>query len=842
MMSEDFSSLDNRCEQMSLAMSSVESPRSSVFTFQSSVHSCHVLRCLDEQRRRDLLCDITVVVEGQSFRAHRSVLASCSEYFTHRVSSHAPQGLVITLPQELSVMGFEPLLQFAYTSKLLFSKDNILEIRQCASILGFRDLDSACFDFLLPKFFRTSSSKLPFQRKSCCKTRCRAEDHGSEVLVEDTEPKPFSDSAVEPVVGGVPCQSNQPANDKPGRHGGNPDPRPEAEIQSDAQTDYSLQCPKYRKFQLACGKERACSGLNLDSPVVTKMCCLLPRPPNPACLPCPGRGGCRQTPGGNTSQLLHRPVEEQGRADEEQGRADEEQGRADEEQGRADEEQGRADEEQGRADEEQGRADEEQGRADEEQGREGKGGRRMLDERKIEADKRNINQTGERDECSGVDCVLSSLPPMEVCGGKSNRSQECPGFIEGTAGIEAHQCPLLARLLDPGPGLQIPANVGVRAYVLGSRGVDPAIPVSSQPQGQRGKEGVEEREQGGERGEYRWGGRSRVEREVAEHLAQGLWSELSCSPRLHGSPQGMEPGSGNCQGRSPSTDWLNQLDMRSNPGRCPFHHALDRGTGSGTEESQLPGCEVSSNSERSPCLSSLTSGDDGDSDGFDTEGDSEVCSYIQRAKEVQLPFSVSRILGLSRNEFQLLLRHHNLTREQQDFVQDIRRRSKNRIAAQRCRKRKLDCIHNLECEIDKLKAERERLMSEGKQLSQMQLNAQHTVSSLYQRVCSEAALRPEQLQVLAKYSSADCPLSALISSTDPPIPGLGGLLQPLACPPPTCSLISSDHLKHSEPPASFSNDTPTEEELSGDWTSTQAHDSDQVTDAPPIEQCDQHRC
>lgn len=83
---------------LSVAMSA---PRSSVFTFESTAHSTHVLSSLDEQRRRDVLCDVTVVVEGQSFRAHHSVLASCSEYFAQRISSFTQHGAVVTLPQEV---------------------------------------------------------------------------------------------------------------------------------------------------------------------------------------------------------------------------------------------------------------------------------------------------------------------------------------------------------------------------------------------------------------------------------------------------------------------------------------------------------------------------------------------------------------------------------------------------------------------------------------------------------------------------------------------------------------------------------------------------------------------
>ncbi|XP_029622608.1 transcription regulator protein BACH1 [Salmo trutta] len=818
---------------MSVAMSSLESPRSSVFTFESSVHSCHVLRCLDDQRRRDLLCDINVLAEGRSFRAHRSVLASCSDYFTHRVSSHAPQGLVVTLPQEVTVSGFEPLLQFAYTSKLLFTKDNVMEIRHCASILGFRDLDSACFDFLLPKFFSSSTSS--FQRKTCCKTRCRRQstraefsdiDTNKDVIDDDKRVKVVSDSPVELDVG-----------DEMGRKSKNFTHPPEADIQSDGQTDYSLQCPKYRKFQQACGKVRLCVEACVpettpDSLVVREEGRPLPLPLTQSLRPCSSGGGFREGPavetsGENTSLLsqtdqtgqgeveqkadqtgqgemaqktdqgeMAQKIDQAGQGEVEQKADQAGQGEVEQkadQAGQGEVEQkadqaGQAEVEQkadqaGQAEMEQKKGEED----DEEKKRETDEGKRKMGWRRGETDGWRRGETEERrrgERVSGVDCHSSILPLVEVSSGRLVSCEESPGL--GTA---PHRCPLEA----PGLDKQTPGGVGEGGCVLGGRGhhegIDPAV--SSQPQTEQEQGGRARRKVGrriehgrsesghGERRERGWEERSSVEREVAQ---------LSSSPPLL---QDFLPGteSGNIRSSSPTLDWLHQLDISSSTGDCPFLHGLDRETDRGTDRGTGEGtdrgiksatgleCEGSSQLEKSPCVSSLTSGDDGDSDCFDTEGDSESCSYSQRVKEVQLPFSVGRIVGLSRNDFQLMLRHQTLTREQLDFVHDVRRRSKNRIAAQRCRKRKLDCIHNLECEIDKLRTEKNQLISERSHLNQMKLNTWHSVSALCQRVCSEAALRPEQLQVLAKYTSPDCPLSALISPTDPTSPGLGELLQ-----------------------------------------------------------------
>lgn len=72
-----------------------------VFAYESSVHSTNVLLSLDEQRKQDLFCDVTILVEDQRFRAHRSVLAACSIYFRSRIVGQLESDLVIILPEEV---------------------------------------------------------------------------------------------------------------------------------------------------------------------------------------------------------------------------------------------------------------------------------------------------------------------------------------------------------------------------------------------------------------------------------------------------------------------------------------------------------------------------------------------------------------------------------------------------------------------------------------------------------------------------------------------------------------------------------------------------------------------
>ncbi|KAI1893618.1 hypothetical protein AGOR_G00125570 [Albula goreensis] len=642
---------------MSQAMN-FESPRTSVFTFQSSVHSSHVLRCLDEQRRKDILCDVTVIVENKSYRAHRSVLAACSDYFHNRVTNQVGQGLVITLPEEVTMEGFDPLLEFAYSAKLLFTKENIVEIHNCATILGFHNLEKACFDFLIPKF-DSGKSINEIQKKVCCKNKCSKQKslHAKSCcyLEEDDQAEDTNDETSSPVLknrsNGLPSQNSTSEKDLP-------EACSPSCLEKHAQTHYSPLCPKYRKFQMACGKDR-CS---LDD-------CSLQMSANPIAV----------TNDGYASPCLPHTSDKNDRSEGNQ-----------------------------------------------------------CDQ--------TLSETGNVPENEWASCMPAT----------SKNSLTTGREVTPELGYDQPTAPPVAAL-DCCPVGPVDTAVTLeRDEILGCGGDEG--PADFNPSDSALSEMVQE---GG-------ADRSSVEREVAEHLAKGFWPD-PCPSRtgtlLLDSEEQQDLG------KAADFHWLKQLDLTASTGDCPFLRELGDGV-------QLPESEGMSQPEKSPYVSSINSGDDSD---CDTEGDSESYNN-ERAREVHLPFPVEQISSMSRNDFQHMLRLQTLTREQLDFVHDVRRRSKNRIAAQRCRKRKLDCIVSLEGEIHQLKGEKEKLMQERDKLKRCKGETLQSLSTLCHKVCSEATLTPDQLEFLAQYSSPDCPASVLMTPTpspslslhdqDPPIAGI----------------------------------------------------------------------
>lgn len=637
------------------------------FAYESSVHSANLLLRLNSQREQGLLCDVTVVVEDQRFRAHRSVLAASSEYFQSRVVPPSNGEFIITLPEEVTVKGFVPLLQFAYTSKFLVNKENLLEIKKCARLLEVHDIEETCFQFLKLKFsdHKTETSECP--RKKCCKSFCpkasiqRQQDESERVVIREVEDiwrEDFSQNLKCPTQ----IESLSPSSESPKQ------PCETFCFARENASNFSSLCPKYRKFQKACrsGRVRSVSTCSSNQEAQS---------PSPA--------PSSEMSEGATSQP--KPQVED-----------------------------------------------------------------------LQAAK--------------PDMELSALPPQDY------QNLMCIDDKIVTPPVYPPCFPLVPGLPDFSP---VPFSCAYQPYrnvtyidtpnnsslaVLPEKGSDepsnspaPRTDLESEPDMSQTMEPPPIQE------------RSHEEREVAEHLAKGFWPDVY--PTEYSSQQEMDmvtPKQLQEGDKRSECPWLaisisNETPERTfttlNPVSCPFINNISN------EVCASPGVNNENIAkgtapEKCPYVCPINLEEESETDSEEDSGES--CSAREQELEKKLPFNAQKIMSLSRYDFQSLVKMHNLTAEQLDCIHDIRRRSKNRIAAQRCRKRKLDCIQNLETEIRKLVNEKQHLLKERDQILSTLGETKQNLSGLCHQVCREASLSREQIQVLAKYSSSECPLSFLV--------------------------------------------------------------------------------
>ncbi|XP_054829521.1 transcription regulator protein BACH1 [Eublepharis macularius] len=662
-----------------------------VFAYESSVHSTNVLLSLDEQRKHDLFCDITILVEDQRFRAHRSVLAACSSYFRSRIVGQLEPDLIIILPEEVALKGFEPLLRFAYTSKLILDKDNIAEVCKCAEFLGVQDIEESCFQFLKFKFLDHKLGRREYQQKKCCKSRCQKEEHKIDVA-DDSHLE--TDDVNEILQNECMLKTyKSEKNSDVSLLQDSTNPTFESESGGGQGVDFASLCPKYRKYQKALGSDK--------SPTVESNSSIKE-------VQVTSAASVHQiesyTSGATQKSLEHTAVPLDAKCEDAQVEMEED------------------------------------------------GKEEFL---------KQMASVFQSTECSAEKPV--SFPPHNSSAATdglyptvflNTRDQYCDMTLSGmqsnTEGTEkvteknsivtvTGNCKPISESSDE--------SLTLKSHLFDRENINDTSPSN----------------------------RSSVEREVAEHLAKGFWSDIyntdatcqiSLSPasdQVYSEKKSECPWLGIRISDSPEHCSQRTFTTLSSV-NCPFISNLS--TGNSTE---ISSGDCVQEQPQEQCAHSCVISLEEDSE-TDTEGDSESCSAREQECEVKLPFDAQKIISLSRNDFQSCLKMHKLTPEQLDCIHDIRRRSKNRIAAQRCRKRKLDCIQNLESEIEKLQSEKESLLKEKDHILSTLSETKQNLTGLCQQVCKEAALSHEQIQILAKYSTSDCPLSFLIPEKEQPAP------------------------------------------------------------------------
>ncbi|XP_072096375.1 nucleus accumbens-associated protein 2-like [Mobula birostris] len=127
----------------------------------------NVLGCLNEQRLMGLFCDVSIVVKGQAFKAHRAVLAANSLYFRDLFSGNSKNAF--ELPATVPPACFQQILSFCYTGKLTMAASEQLVVMYTAGFLQIQRIVEKGTELM----FKVSSPHCDSQTAS-------TEDTGSE--------------------------------------------------------------------------------------------------------------------------------------------------------------------------------------------------------------------------------------------------------------------------------------------------------------------------------------------------------------------------------------------------------------------------------------------------------------------------------------------------------------------------------------------------------------------------------------------------------------------------------------------------------------------------------------
>uniref|UniRef100_A0A8C8S2D9 BTB domain and CNC homolog 2 n=1 Tax=Pelusios castaneus TaxID=367368 RepID=A0A8C8S2D9_9SAUR len=715
-------------------MSVDEKTDSPMYVYESTVHCTNILLCLNDQRKQDILCDVTLIVEGKEFRAHRAVLAACSEYFLQALVGQTENDLVVSLPEEVTARGFGPLLQFAYTAKLLLSRENIQEVIHCAEFLRMHNLEDSCFSFLQTQLLNNEDGLFLCKKDTTCQRMHDEENSEEEEETMESETSKISCPRERMHQEPFNFESTSAGADK--EEGMLPDSDMLRDGKDHLDKDAVTRYPRYKKYQLACTKN-VCNTSHISNSGFASTF------------------GDESSGNGLKSGLAVGQIKSEPQNEEN---------------------------------------DEESITlclsGDEPDIRDKEGDVEM-DRKQPSPTCVDRSKSGSSPSC--LRSFFNRTKNVDLVGFPSAsqqhfaRSPVCP-FDKGTTQGD-HKTDYSPFTGNYGQSHAIQKDAS--NFTVGSPLRGPGFEALCKQEGELDRRSVIFSSNACDQvntSVHSYSGVSSLDKDLTETVPKGLWAggsqSLPSSQTYSHSgltadhlPGRMRPNT-SCPvpikvcPRSPPLE----TRTRTSSSCSSYSYAED---GSGGSPCSLPLCEFSS----SPCSQGARflapehqepgmMGDgmynqvrpqikcepsygtnSSDESGSFSEADSESCPVQDRGHEVKLPFPVDQITDLPRNDFQMMIKMHKLTSEQLEFIHDVRRRSKNRIAAQRCRKRKLDCIQNLECEIRKLVCEKEKLLSERNQLKACMGELLDNFSCLSQEVCRDMQ-SPEQIQALHRY----CPV------------------------------------------------------------------------------------
>lgn len=120
-----------------------------VVVFRGSGHSDQLMKGLCDLWKDNQLTDIVLKVDNRKFPCHRNVLASVSPYFHRMFCSNMQESKLSSVSlQGIRADSVALILDFAYTSRMHFSKENVPLILEAADMLLMTSVKEGCVDFM----------------------------------------------------------------------------------------------------------------------------------------------------------------------------------------------------------------------------------------------------------------------------------------------------------------------------------------------------------------------------------------------------------------------------------------------------------------------------------------------------------------------------------------------------------------------------------------------------------------------------------------------------------------------------------------------------------------------
>lgn len=121
----------------------LQTQASNFLALHSKTHKDSILNKFDTLRKRELLCDITLVVEDVHFKAHKALLAASSEYFSLMFTADNQLSQSIYKLDGMAAKTFASVLEFIYSANVSVEENTSEQLLDVARLLEISDLVKA---------------------------------------------------------------------------------------------------------------------------------------------------------------------------------------------------------------------------------------------------------------------------------------------------------------------------------------------------------------------------------------------------------------------------------------------------------------------------------------------------------------------------------------------------------------------------------------------------------------------------------------------------------------------------------------------------------------------------